>query len=79
MSSKGQIVVPLFIRKLLGLKEGEMFALIGEDDTIILKKIKIPSETEFKALMKWGKKHAKKYRITRKDVLNAVAEARAEN
>lgn len=62
MSSKGQIVVPQNIRKILGLKVGELFALFGEDDTLILKKIKIPSNTEFKALMEWGKLYARKKR-----------------
>jgi len=78
MSSKGQIVVPQIIRKMLNLKVGELFTLIGEDDTIILKRINIPSEKEFKALMTWGKKYARRLKITRKDVLEAIEKARAE-
>ncbi|MEW5760528.1 MAG: hypothetical protein AB1779_07165 [Candidatus Thermoplasmatota archaeon] len=56
----------------MSTKVGELFALFGEDDTIILKKIKLPSDAEFKALMKWGRKYAKKLKITRKDVINAI-------
>ena len=40
MSSKGQIVVPLAIRKALNIKEGELFAMMGEGDTIVLSKLK---------------------------------------
>ena len=36
MSSKGQIVIPSEMRK--GLKEGEEFLILREDDRIILKK-----------------------------------------
>jgi AbrB family looped-hinge helix DNA binding protein len=79
MSSKGQIVVPLAIRKLLKLKVGEFFALVGEDDTIILKKIKIPSEDDFKMVMKWGKKYAKRMKISKQDVLDAIEAYRANN
>ena len=79
MSSKGQIVVPLAIRKMLKLKVGELFAMVGEDDTIILKKLKVPSENEFKMIMKWGKKYAKKMKISRQDVQNAVDAYRADN
>ena len=43
MSSRGQIVIPLDIREQLGLKEGEKFVVVGEEDTVILKKITMPS------------------------------------
>jgi len=78
MSSKGQIVVPLTIRKMLDLKVGELFALIGRGDTIILKKIKVPSDTEFEALMKWGEKFARTQGITHDDVNDAIRQIRAK-
>ena len=43
MSSKGQIVVPKQLRKLLGFHEGEIFALFGENDTLILKRVEMPA------------------------------------
>ncbi|MFA5772708.1 MAG: AbrB/MazE/SpoVT family DNA-binding domain-containing protein [Thermoplasmata archaeon] len=76
MSSKGQIVVPQNIREMLGLKVGELFALFGEDDTIILKKIKLPSDAEFRALLKWGKIYARKKGISKGDVIKALENAR---
>jgi len=74
LSSKGQIVIPKTLRKLLGLKTGEVFALFGENDTIILKKLSIPSTKEFDDLLKWGSAYAKKNNISKKDVLNAMKE-----
>jgi len=57
LSSKGQIVIPQHVRDELSLKEGETFAVIGKEDTIILKKVAVPSPKEvFEKLHKWGVK-----------------------
>ena len=61
LSSKGQIVIPQQVRTELRLKEGEMFIVTGREDTIILKKLKVPSAKEmFERLHAWGVKIAKK-------------------
>ena len=78
MSSKGQIVVPKSLREALGLDVGELFAMFGEDDTIILKRIDMPSDKEFNEVLEWGEKYAKKKKITRKALEKAIAETRAE-
>ena len=77
MSSKGQIVVPKQLRNLLGLNEGEIFAIFGDNDTIILKRIEMPSKDEFESLLQWGQKYAKKKGIKRKDVMKAVEDIRS--
>ena len=62
MSSKGQIVIPEEMRNELGLNEGSVFALFGHKggDSILLKKLEIPSATKaFSELTKWGIQHAK--------------------
>jgi antitoxin PrlF len=78
LSSKGQIVIPKTLRDVLGLKTGEVFALFGEKDTIILKKLTLPSNKEFDELLKWGKTYAKKNKISKKDVLTAIKETRKQ-
>ncbi len=78
MSSKGQIVVPKSLRDALGLEIGELFAMFGDDDTIILKKIDIPSKEDFDELLAWGEKYAKKKMITRKMLEKAISDVRAE-
>jgi len=76
LSSKGQIVIPKTLRDFLGLKSGEVFAMFGERDTIILKKLELPSDTEFDELLNWGSNYAKKKKISKKDVLKAISEVR---
>jgi AbrB family looped-hinge helix DNA binding protein len=39
ISSKGQVVIPLDVRKRLSLKDGEHLAVSTKDDLIVLKKI----------------------------------------
>ncbi len=78
LSSKGQIVIPKALREMLGLKSGEVFAMFGEDDTIILKRVDVPSDVEFEGLLKWGGKFAKKRGIRKKDILEAVEDERGE-
>jgi AbrB family looped-hinge helix DNA binding protein len=78
MSSKGQIVIPKDLREYLGFEEGEVFAMYGEGDTLVLKKIDVPSKQEFKELMEWGSQIAKEKGITRKDVEDAIREIRGK-
>ena len=77
MSSKGQIVVPKALRKMLNLHEGEIFALFGENDTLILKRIEMPSKDEFEQILRWGHEYAKKKRIKRKDIMKAIEDVRS--
>ncbi len=76
MSSRGQVVIPLDIREQLGLKEGEKFVVIGEDDAIILKKITMPSFKNFDKLLKKTQQFAKENGISKGDVEGAIKRAR---
>ncbi|MGA1821349.1 MAG: AbrB/MazE/SpoVT family DNA-binding domain-containing protein [Thermoplasmatota archaeon] len=78
LSSKGQIVIPKELRNLLGLKEGELFAMYGEGDTLVLKKLDVPSKDEFEEILEKGSEIAKKRKITRSDIQKAIAEYRSE-
>lgn len=78
LSSKGQIVIPKELRNYLGFHEGELFALFGDGDTLIIKKVDVPSKEDFEEILQKGAILAKKKKITRKDVLKAIAEVRKE-
>lgn len=52
LSSRGQVVIPQDIRKSLNLQTGEKFAVVGKGDTILLKKIDIPSIKGFEKTVK---------------------------
>ncbi len=72
MSSKGQIVIPQGIRENLNVDEGSVFAVIGSNNTIILKKIVTPSKDdlikEFQKIAAKGAKRAEKLGIKETDV-----------
>jgi AbrB family looped-hinge helix DNA binding protein len=78
VSSKGQVVIPQGVRELTGLREGDTLAVYGEGDTIVLRKVAMPSQEEMKRLYAWGERFAKRKGITRRDVAKAVREVRAE-
>jgi len=42
VTRKGQVTIPLLIRKALGIKEGDILAVWEEDGKIILEKIELP-------------------------------------
>ena len=52
LSSKGQVVLPQAIRDRLGLETGAKFAVIGEGDVVILKKLEVPGREQLKQLLK---------------------------
>jgi len=76
MSSKGQIVIPEEIRKRLGLKAGDKFLVVGDNDVIILKSISAPSIDEFDDLIAKARKQAESAGMKRSDVTDAVAQSR---
>ena len=76
MSSKGQVVIPEEIRKKLGIKVGEKFIVVGEGDVVILKILKPPSLNEFDMLIKQARSQAKKAKLKKSDIKDAVKQAR---
>lgn len=69
ISPKGQVVIPQSIRKRLNIRTGEKFAVYGRDDTIIFKKIEMPTIKDFEKLVDWGVEFAKKKGIKEEDIL----------
>jgi AbrB family looped-hinge helix DNA binding protein len=79
MSSKGQVVIPEDIRNRLKLTTGSRFVVVGNNDVIILKAIQPPSMDEFNDLLKEARKKAKKARLKRSDISDAVVQVRQQN
>ncbi len=79
LSSKGQIVLPQTIRLKLHLTQGEKFIVLGEKDTVILKKIERPALERAKKLVKESRAWAKKAGLTLSDVSDAIRKVRAES
>jgi len=78
MSSKGQIVIPEEIRKLLGLKAGSQFVVVGENGVVILKTISPPSMEEFDELIREARRLARQAGLRRSDIVDAISKVRAK-
>ncbi len=80
MSSKGQIVIPQDIRAEICATEGTIFAVVSGRDSIVLKKVVMPSKEELicelKEIAKEGTKRAQKLGIQEKDIPGLVHKAR---
>ena len=79
LSSKGQVVLPQAIRRKLHLIEGERFIVMGDKDTVILKKIERPVMERFRELVKESRAYAKKTGLTQADLKEAIRKVRAES
>ncbi len=76
MSSRGQVVIPEAIREQLGLEPGARFVVVGEDDVVMLKLIKPPAVSEYRALKQRLQQQAREAGRKRSDVAKAVRRAR---
>lgn len=73
MSSRGQVVIPQDVREAVNADEGTVFAVVGSGDTILLKKVMVPSKED---ALKWLNDFSKESRkrleakgLTEKDVI----------
>ena len=69
VSSKGQIVIPAELRRIMGITEGDELYVFGKEDALVIKKIeKKILEKEFEEIVKPIHAKMQKSGITRKDV-----------
>ncbi|MFH1376423.1 MAG: AbrB/MazE/SpoVT family DNA-binding domain-containing protein [Candidatus Woesearchaeota archaeon] len=76
VSSRGQIVIPQSLRNKMKIHEGEKFVVIGEDNTIVLKKLEMPSFSGVDKLLKKTREFAKKKGLKESDVEEAIRQTR---
>ena len=76
MSSKGQVVIPEDVRKALGLEVGAHFVVMGDGDTVVLKRIAVPAKSELRALIGKVRSKARRSRIQHADVGEAIRRVR---
>lgn len=59
VSSRGQIVLPMEMRKKLSISDGDRLAVFATDKVIVLKPLKLPTAKEFSGWLdeaqEWGK------------------------
>ena len=68
-SPKGQVVIPQEIREQMKIESGTKFAVYGRGDTIIFKRVELPTVKDFERLATFGRAFAKRRGIKEKDVL----------
>jgi AbrB family looped-hinge helix DNA binding protein len=75
MSEKGQVVIPLSIRKELGIKPKTKFLVYGKGDTVIMKKLELPDlKKEWDDIFKMMDK--KELKISEKEIQKEITDAR---
>lgn len=79
ISSRGQVVIPRSIRERLDLKQGELWSVHGDQDMIILRRVKLPDPHEVERMLEWGKRFAEEKQISREDVDPAIRDIRSKS
>lgn len=68
-SPRGQVVIPQEIREGMRIEAGTRFAVYGRGDTIIFKRVDLPTVKDFEKLARFGTEFARKKAIKEADVL----------
>ncbi len=82
MSSRGQIVIPQNVREEIHADEGTIFLVMTNGDSLILKKMEMPSKEDLikqlENFSKEGRKRAEKLGIKESDIPDIVHKFRKE-
>ncbi len=76
VSSKGQISLPVSIRKLLSIGSGDKLVAYASGDTIILKALKLPTAEEFEASLNEAQEWAASVGYSERDVDEIIKSVR---
>jgi len=78
VSSKGQIALPAEMRKRMYINQGDKFAVYDAGDTIMLKRLSVPTEEEFKQWLEEASDWATSTELKAAQVSDIIKEYRAE-
>ena len=78
MSSRGQIVIPISIRRKLGLGAGSQFLIVTDNENILLKPVKEPSLDEFYSLIEQAQQTAAQLGLTEEVINEEIKAMRSE-
>ena len=76
VSSKGQISLPVAIRKLLSIDAGDKLVAYASGDVIMLKTLKLPTSEEFEASLDEAQKWASSVGYKEEDVNDIIKSVR---
>ncbi len=78
LSTKGQLVLPNDLRKSLSLAPGDKLVVYWSNGSIVLKKLELPTESDFEKEIDKTVLYAKENGIKEEDIANTIKSYRAE-
>jgi AbrB family looped-hinge helix DNA binding protein len=60
MSTRGQVVIPMKVRRHLGIPPGTEFVVVGHYDVVVLKKVTPPQAGEFGELLALSRQYVRR-------------------
>jgi len=79
LSSKGQVVIPDRIRKILGLSPGRKMMVITDGSNLLFKPLEEPKLNSFNKLIRESRKFARESGLKKEDITKAIKAIRHEN
>lgn len=76
VSSKGQVVLPMSMRKRLSIETGARLVAYATEDCILLKVLHVPATDEFKAKMDEAQAWARSVGYTEEDISDIIKSTR---
>ena len=76
MSTKGQVVIPEGIRKLVGIEAGSKMMVVTDGANVMLKPIATPDMSEFEKMAKASRQYARRGGLKKSDVKKAIEQVR---
>lgn len=77
LSAGGQVVIPQHVRTLLGLEPGDKFIVVGEGDTVLLKRLVPPGSESLEKLCQRARRFARSRGLTRRDLARTIRKVRS--
>ncbi len=78
LSTKGQLVLPNALRKSMSLSSGDKLVAYWSNGAIVLKKLELPSESDFEKEIDETVRFAQEAGIREQDIADTSKEYRAE-
>lgn len=77
VSSKGQVVLPSEMRSKLDINSGDKLVVYCSGDSILIKKIQLPSDEQFEESVKENMRIAAETGLTEQDIFDTIKEVRS--
>ncbi len=79
VTTKGQIAIPIKIRKQLSINTGDKMVIFASDDAIVLKVLKLPKEEEFRKKLDEAERWAAEVGYKESDINDIIKSVRGKS